>query len=36
MQKRIKIIKHLKKCLEKAKSEYQSVYDEMTKLDSAL
>lgn len=36
MKKRIKIIKHLKKCLEKAKSEYQDIYDEMTKLDNAL
>ncbi len=36
MNKRIKIIKHLKQCLEKAKKEYQDVYDEMTKLDSAL
>lgn len=36
MNKRIKIVKHLKKCLEKAKTEYQSIYDEMTKLDSAL
>ena len=36
MKTRIEIIKHLKKCLEKAKNEYQSIYDEMNQLDSAL
>lgn len=36
MKKRIEVIKHLKKCLEKAKNEYQGIYDEMNQLDSAL
>lgn len=36
MEKRIKIIKHLKDCLKKAKDEYTEVYNEMQQLDSVL
>lgn len=36
MQKRIKIIKHLRDCLKKAYTEYTDIYEEMQQLDSAL
>ena len=36
MNKRIKIIKHLRDCLKKAQTEYTAVYDEMLELDSVL
>lgn len=36
MNKRLKIIKHLRDCLKKAQTEYTAVYEEMEELDSAL
>lgn len=36
MKKRIKIIKHLRDCLEKAENEYSAVYEELQALDSDL
>ena len=36
MDKRLKIIKHLKACLKKAQTEYTNVYEEMEQLDSVL
>ena len=36
MEKRMKIIKHLKKCLVKAQKEYSDVYEELELLDSVL
>lgn len=36
MNKRIKIIKHLRDCLKKANTEYTAVYEEMLELDTVL
>lgn len=36
MQKKLKIIKHLRLCLKKAKTEYTGVYEELQQIDSVL
>lgn len=36
MKKKIKILKHVKKCLEKAQTEYTKVYNEALKLKKAI
>ena len=36
MNKRIKIIKHLRDCLKKANTEYSPLYEEMLELDTVL
>lgn len=36
MQKKLKIIKHLRSCLKKAKTEYTNVYEELQQIDNVL